>query len=130
MPVTNGFFIRNSTAAATSSGCPIRRTGKRLARSGNRSDALLPVILLCRGVSISPGATVLTRIGASSSAKPRPSDSTALHEAPITAPPGNGLCPATPVRNVIEPSGGIFGAAYLAVKKAPQKRVSIAALHL
>jgi hypothetical protein len=68
----------------------------------------------------------LTRIGAKSSANARAKASTAPQEAVATLAPGSGRTAAVPDIQVMDPPRSIFGAAYLAAKSAPQKRVSSA----
>src|SRR5215469_3491892 len=99
-----------------SSGRPVRLTGSRAAAPAiilaTRSRP--PMVLSSSGVLTIPGAIALTRIGDRSIASARANTSTAPQEAEMTADPGRGLRDAVPVISVIDPSGGIFGAAYLA----------------
>ena len=126
IPVTYPFFMRNSTASATSSAVPIRLTGKRAAAAARISPFFAPNNESSNGVSTYPGSIVLTRIGARSSASARANASTAPHDADATAAPSSGRHAATPDINVIDPPVAILGAAYFAAYSAPQNRVSIA----
>jgi hypothetical protein len=72
------------------------------------------------GERTTPGATALTRTGASSTASARVSDSTAPQILAATAQPGPGRRPAMPVVRVIEPPGFRCGAAACAAHSAPK----------
>src|SRR5262245_4310505 len=76
-----------------------------------------------RGVSIQPGATALTRIGARSSASVRASDSTAESAAVCADACGRIRDAYIPDISVIEPSR-IFGATVRTTLKAPNTRAS------
>ena len=76
------------------------------------------------GVFTTPAATMFTRTGASSNARPRVSPSIADRMLAATAQPGPGRAPAVPEVNTIEPPGRMFRQPCLAAVKAPQKRSS------
>ena len=77
-------------------------------------------------VLTSPGLTTLTRIGARSTASPRPRESIAPATPDIQDQPLRGLTITSPIVRVIDPPGRIF--ANCAATKAPQKRTSKAPL--
>src|SRR5581483_1647053 len=117
IPVTKPFFIRNSTASATSSGRPGRPTGNRFEYSVIKALRRSPSVSR-KGVSIRPGWIALTLIGARSTASARAKASTAAHEAVATDAPRIGRIAAAPDMNVIEPPALILVAADLAALKA------------
>ena len=74
--------MRNTTALAISAGCPILRTGSFAAAPSNIAFRFSSESPLQIGVSMMPGETAFTRTGASSSASPRESASSAALIAP------------------------------------------------
>src|ERR1700728_255701 len=74
-------------------------------------------------VLTTPGETMLTRMGASSTASARVSPSIAEQMLDATAQPACGRRPATPELNTIEPPLRILPLPYLAAQNAPQYRV-------
>ena len=72
------------------------------------------------GDRTTPGQTALTRMGASSTASARVSDSTAPQMLAATAQPGLGRRPAMPVVKVIEPPACRCGVAAWTAHSAPK----------
>src|ERR1700683_2365050 len=107
-----------------SSGVPIRFTGSRAASRSMNALFIAPASSSISGVSMNPGAIVLTRIGASSIASDRAHASMAPQDAAPTAEPPVGFHADVPDMNVIEPPF-IRSAPYFAAYNDPQKRVSI-----
>lgn len=107
-PVENGVDAKNKTAFATSDDCPMRRSGKRstaLANIASRSASAMPAH---NGVSISPGETAFTLIGASSRATPRTSASSAALTAPCRTVFADGRKPAVGRGRPKDPCGDAF----------------------
>src|SRR4051794_1443480 len=77
-------------ASTMSGGGPVRRTGRRSARSFRRTVPASPAWSQKVVSTIQPGDTAFTLIGASSSASAYVSDSSAPFTAATTEPPGGG----------------------------------------
>ncbi|GAA0461141.1 hypothetical protein Ade02nite_15590 [Paractinoplanes deccanensis] len=73
-----------------------------------------------RGERVTPGLTALTRIGASSTASARVSESMAPQMLDATDQPGEGRSPAVPVVSVMEPPGRRWGRAARTAASAPK----------
>jgi hypothetical protein len=95
-----------------SSGSPIRPTGSDPATDSNSPSRCSSPNSRHSSVRTTPGATTLTRSGASSSASARVSDSIAPHSAAATEVPGSGLRPAVPVVRTTEPPSRIDAVPY------------------
>ena len=122
VPVTKPLVIKKSTAWATSSGRPMRPTGSLAALAAKDSRTSGPNVSQS-GVSIRPGATALTRIGAKSNARARVIPSTPATAAAAIAPPAAGRVEYRPDISVIEPPS-IRGTACRTLRATPIRRTS------
>lgn len=111
--------IANTTAWATSCGVPIRRAGLLPDRRAKSSDFPSSPSPSQAPVSMVPGDTALTRIGASSTASDRVTVLTEPLVAATPRKPGSGSRAATPENRTKDPSSGMRGAKCLASMIGP-----------